>query len=155
MKSANDTQVAGSHYKAAVQHWDYVLLALSGRYLEGNITKYVTRHRKKNGLQDLEKAQHYLTKLIEEFESGRVKRPTVLFMDDFVHSFSVSNALNTPEDFIIKRMTNWVNLDDLQRVQFALIELMDQAKREQIRSDARKAGLVAPDEAGSGYTNQG
>ena len=34
-------------------------------YLEGNILKYLARYRHKNGIQDLEKAQWYLNKLIE------------------------------------------------------------------------------------------
>lgn len=153
--SANETQVAGSHYRATVQHWDYVLLALGGRYLEGNITKYVTRHRKKNGLQDLEKAAHYLTKLIEEVQAGRIKRPVLQFMDDYVHRFSVENGLNTPEDFVIKRCANWVNVDDLHRIGEHIAELMVNAKRAQVESDARKAGFPAPDEAGAGYVNQG
>lgn len=32
---------------------------------EGNILKYIVRYRKKNGLEDLKKAQFYLTRLIE------------------------------------------------------------------------------------------
>jgi hypothetical protein len=47
-----------------VQHWDYVL-ANNIPYLEAQIIKYLTRWRKKNGFQDLEKAQHFLSKLIE------------------------------------------------------------------------------------------
>ena len=35
-------------------------------YLQGNIIKYLWRYRYKNGVQDLEKAQWYLEKLIEE-----------------------------------------------------------------------------------------
>jgi|TARA_B100000929_G_scaffold247287_1_gene205967 hypothetical protein len=35
-------------------------------FLEGNIVKYVTRWQMKNGLEDLHKAQWYLTKLINE-----------------------------------------------------------------------------------------
>lgn len=33
-------------------------------FLEGNIVKYVVRHRNKNGLEDLEKARWYLDRLI-------------------------------------------------------------------------------------------
>jgi hypothetical protein len=68
--SANEQQVGGDHYKgAATEPWDYILQHNLG-YLEGNIIKYVTRHTKKNGLEDLKKAQHYLQKLIEH-ESKR------------------------------------------------------------------------------------
>lgn len=35
-------------------------------FLRGNVLKYVSRYQKKAGVQDLEKAQWYLTKLIEE-----------------------------------------------------------------------------------------
>ena len=38
-------------------------------YLQGNIIKYLWRYRYKNGVQDLEKAQWYLQKLIEETEN--------------------------------------------------------------------------------------
>ena len=64
MTSANDRQVAGSHYQSAYQHWDFV--ADTGMpYLLGCATKYLTRWRKKNGVQDLEKAIHYIDKAIE------------------------------------------------------------------------------------------
>jgi hypothetical protein len=68
----NERQVGGSHYKdtsgrcpncgGLIEHWD---LYAEQPYLEGCITKYVTRWRKKNGVQDLEKAKHFLEKLIE------------------------------------------------------------------------------------------
>lgn len=59
----NAHQVGGRHYKTAIQHWDFVLANGLG-YMEGQITKYVARHAKKNGLEDLEKARHFLDKLI-------------------------------------------------------------------------------------------
>lgn len=65
---ANEIQVAGDHYRTPIQHWDYVLANDLG-YFEGQITKYVTRWRKKNGLQDLHKARHFLEKLIESEEA--------------------------------------------------------------------------------------
>ena len=34
-------------------------------YLQGNILKYIWRYRYKNGVEDLQKAQWYLNKLIE------------------------------------------------------------------------------------------
>lgn len=63
--SANDVQVAGSHYKAkAIQPWDYIIGNNIG-YMEGNVIKYVSRWRDKGGVDDLLKARHYLDKLIE------------------------------------------------------------------------------------------
>jgi hypothetical protein len=62
--SANEKQVAGEHYKSKIQHWDYVV-ANDLDYFQAQITKYVTRWKKKNGYQDLLKAQHFLEKYIE------------------------------------------------------------------------------------------
>ena len=65
---ANDEQIAGTHYKSkAIQPWDYIVGNNLG-YLEGNIVKYVSRWKDKGGVDDLKKAQHYLTKLIETQE---------------------------------------------------------------------------------------
>ena len=62
--TANEKQVGGEHYKSAIQHWDYAA-SHEFDYFQGQITKYVTRWKKKNGLQDLEKALHFLEKYIE------------------------------------------------------------------------------------------
>lgn len=68
--SANDIQIGGEHYKGDYQHWDWMIDIRLG-YLEGCATKYLSRWRKKNGLQDLEKACHYVTKIKEAREQGR------------------------------------------------------------------------------------
>lgn len=73
---ANKTQVAGNHYQTQIQHWDYVV-ANDLDYFQGQITKYVTRWKKKNGLQDLRKAKHFLEKYIEvstAMESDTIKQ---------------------------------------------------------------------------------
>jgi len=63
--NANNTQVAGDHYKKQpIQPWDYIAANKLG-YFEGNIVKYVSRWRDKGGVEDLRKARHYLDKLIE------------------------------------------------------------------------------------------
>jgi hypothetical protein len=62
---ANRVQVGGDHYKKQrIEHWDWVA-ANDLDYFQGNITKYVSRWRDKDGLKDLEKARHYLDKYIE------------------------------------------------------------------------------------------
>ena len=63
--SALDIQVAGSHYKdLAIQPVEYIHANNIG-YMEGNVIKYVSRWRAKNGIKDLEKAKHYIELLIE------------------------------------------------------------------------------------------
>ena len=37
-------------------------------FLEGNIIKYVTRYKYKNGIEDLKKAKQYIERLIEREE---------------------------------------------------------------------------------------
>ena len=62
---ANEEQVGGEHYKnKAIQPWDYIVSNNLG-YLEGCVVKYVSTYKEKGGMQDLEKAAHYLQKLME------------------------------------------------------------------------------------------
>lgn len=62
---ANSSQVGGAHYAIKeMQPWDYIA-AHDMDFFEGNIIKYITRWKDKGGVEDLKKAQHYLTKLIE------------------------------------------------------------------------------------------
>jgi hypothetical protein len=72
--NANEKQIGGDHYKTkAIQPWDYIASNGLG-YFEGNIVKYVTRWRDKGGVADLEKAQHYLQKLLEvEMQAEQAK----------------------------------------------------------------------------------
>jgi hypothetical protein len=72
--SANEKQVGGMHYAKPIQHWDFVL-ANNIPYMEAQIMKYVFRWREKNGLEDLEKAKHFLEKLIEWERAKLIDRP--------------------------------------------------------------------------------
>lgn len=68
MSEANKIQIGGDHYKqdgGAEEHWDRQWRLFGAGYFVGCITKYVERYQKKNGLQDLLKARHFLDKLIE------------------------------------------------------------------------------------------
>jgi len=63
--SALREQVGGDHYsKLAIQPVEYITKNKLS-YLAGNVIKYVTRYKDKNGLQDLQKAKHYVEMLIE------------------------------------------------------------------------------------------
>jgi len=73
---ANELQIGGEHYKSrAIQPWDYIAANQMG-YLEGCVVKYVSRFKEKNGLEDLHKALHYLTKLIE-IETAKSTPPSM------------------------------------------------------------------------------
>ena len=54
-----------SHYnKGKTEMWDYSFQH-NLDFFEGNVVKYVTRWKHKNGLQDLYKAKQYLDKYIK------------------------------------------------------------------------------------------
>jgi hypothetical protein len=58
-------QVGGNHYsKLAIQPVEYINKNKLS-YLQGNVIKYVTRYNDKNGVEDLQKAKHYIDLLIE------------------------------------------------------------------------------------------
>lgn len=68
--SADDYQIGGTHYVGkTIAPWDAMQSCMSNEefvgYLRGNVIKYTMRCNDKGGRQDLEKAQHYLTKLLE------------------------------------------------------------------------------------------
>lgn len=58
------TQVAGTHYQRAIQPWD-IISEWELDFWEGNVLKYLLRWKHKDGVQDLQKAKHYLEYLIE------------------------------------------------------------------------------------------
>jgi hypothetical protein len=62
--SANDKQIQGSHYQTGIQPWDAITDWELG-FLDGCAVKYLSRWRKKGGVDDLRKAIHFIEKLIE------------------------------------------------------------------------------------------
>lgn len=65
---ALSVQHGGTHYKKlAIQPVEYIM-ANGIPYMEGNAIKYLTRWRDKGGVQDLNKAKHYIEMLIENEE---------------------------------------------------------------------------------------
>lgn len=59
-------QVGGTHYNSMkIQPIEFIY-ENNIPYMEANVIKYVCRHKSKNGIQDLEKAKHYIDLLIEK-----------------------------------------------------------------------------------------
>ena len=71
--SPQDGQVGGDHYKIyKIQPTEFIHTN-SIPFIEGNIIKYVMRHKNKNGVEDLKKAKHYIDLLIKlEYETTKV-----------------------------------------------------------------------------------
>jgi hypothetical protein len=60
-----ETQVAGDHYKNCnIQPVDFIH-ANGLTYLEGCIVKYISRHKNKNGAEDIKKAMHYCQMILD------------------------------------------------------------------------------------------
>ena len=75
--AANDKQIGGSHYKQfkGMEPWD-VITGWNLGYLDGTALKYIARWKHKNGVQDLEKAIHFLQKAIEVYGQEKQFNPT-------------------------------------------------------------------------------
>jgi hypothetical protein len=107
--SVNDRQVGGNHYQSRYQHWDYIAEAFGTDYFKGVITKYLVRWRRKNGVEDLEKALHYTEKLKELVEAGAVlnkpRAPVIVF--------AVANELDVSDSEAVHRVVMSCDLYDL------------------------------------------
>lgn len=104
--SANEQQVGGNHYKKLViQPWDYIT-ANDIPYLEGCAIKYLTRWRDKGGVADLEKARHFIDKLIENENNKEPTNSNTLNLNSLgeitssVSSIPGIYSLNQCEEFI-------------------------------------------------------
>lgn len=72
MSKANQSQVDGTHYKGlSIEPWDYIAANEIG-FFEGNAITYLTRWKAKGGVKDLQKAKHFIEKLIE-LETEKLK----------------------------------------------------------------------------------
>lgn len=116
--SALGNQIGGNHYKdRGIQPIEYIIKNKIG-FCEGNVIKYITRWRYKNGVQDLIKAKHYL-EFILEFNTKRGVNlanysPTIPPRD-----YASKNNLTNIEAYIIRAMTVW---DQFQWIGGLLIE---------------------------------
>lgn len=80
MSSSESSRQA--YYGDTLQPWDLIkALGMGADFCAGNVIKYVGRYRSKNGLDDLKKAEWYLSRLIELKEQECLKSkssPTAL-----------------------------------------------------------------------------
>jgi len=63
-ESKDDLVKHPKHYNKGIECWDYVESHNMG-FSQGNVVKYVTRYKHRDGLKDLKKAKEYLEKLID------------------------------------------------------------------------------------------
>ena len=73
-----NTEVANPvHYNKGIETTDYII-SNNMNFAEGNVIKYVTRYKEKDGVKDLLKAKWYLEKLIETSQTGSNKQDKIL-----------------------------------------------------------------------------
>ena len=156
--SANDNQVGGSHYKQQYQHWDYAT-DLQMRHLEGAATKYLGRYGNKGGepaSKDLSKVTHYIQKLIEVFQEGRITalrdhqhflRIGMPFIEFSISSFA-SELKGPPADDrnirAIKLLSSWSSMDDLKEALNLVNELVvywDAKEKHELFQKSQKLGI--------------
>jgi hypothetical protein len=126
----NKTQVGGTHYttKTGLQHWD--LMAAHGvGYLEGQASRYVFRWRKKNGIEDLQKARHFLLKIIEVHLRQKVKETPRVPLENTV-LFVQANRMHAVDGAIFSMILTWQSLQDVQRCIEQIDKLLATAETE-------------------------
>ena len=77
MSNPYDKQVGGDHYsKMKIQPAEFINKN-EMKFAEGNAIKYICRHVNKGGLQDLQKAKHYIDMIIERDYADEAKGSSV------------------------------------------------------------------------------
>lgn len=89
--NALSEQIGGDHYKAqaiqpvqfAMQNW--------WDFCAASILKYLSRHRKKNGLQDLQKARHFVELRAQQLlTNDNPEVRAVITMDDYLEKNNIT-----------------------------------------------------------------
>ena len=87
MSNPLNIQVAGDHYRRfKIQPIEFIL-ANNIPFIEGNIIKYICRHRFKNKVEDLEKIKHYVDILIHEYEKQLIDKVMYVRKGDMDDSY--------------------------------------------------------------------
>lgn len=61
----NTKQIGGDHYTTMAMQPFELISKIRPNFFVGNVIKYISRWRRKNGLEDLQKALHYVEYIIE------------------------------------------------------------------------------------------
>lgn len=118
MDNPNGKQVGGNHYQSQYQCWDFIHdLRLS--FLEGSVAKYISRHRRKDGIKDLQKAQHFIEKLLSIHKEQLLSFSTRICCEktmSVIDTYLSENSPGPTEDAIIVRLCFWQTEQDLRLI---------------------------------------
>lgn len=131
--NVNEHQVGGDHYRSEYQHWDLVI-NISLPYLEAQAVRYISRWRKKGGIQDVEKANHFIQKLrsVQEIVfpyRSSAKVPLSMIVIE-VGKYVSTNNLPLPEALISRYLACWETDEELAEAERLAKALLEQAKVE-------------------------
>lgn len=149
MSNANSIQHGGDHYRAAYQHWDFVV-DCGMRYLEACATKYTMRYLRKNGAEDLRKCIHFIDKITElyndnKYTNARFACPYKIFdvntYAGFVYKFATANNLGNIQSNIVRTLAMWQDWHDLCYARAQACALLHMVE---YPSEPRSAGELHP-----------
>lgn len=130
--SANDIQIGGNHYAKGgeLQHWDLMDDHRVG-YLEGCATKYLTRWQDKDGVKDLRKVEHFLSKLYEKrsqlsFQELVERMPKVPRAE--INRFLTANKVTGDEADIITLILTWESTATITLARGRVAQLITRAE---------------------------
>ena len=119
--SALSEQVGGNHYKDMPYQPINLISQLDLDFFQGNVVKYVSRYKLKDGVRDLEKAKHYC-KMAIDLNAKRI--PDGMYLSDAMDDgweYVRKNKLD-PEVFQILMDVVRVRWEDASQVIDELIE---------------------------------
>lgn len=126
--SANTKQVGGAHYRSDYQHWDWAI-DVGLNPIEYAATKYLVRWRDKNGAQDVEKALHYIDKLIELAEEKRVQpKEDIATKTRITANFVEANTFMTKENMVFYYLSTWLTVHDLRQAKRLVQDIWEVSK---------------------------
>lgn len=138
---ANSVQVGGTHYKSEYQHWDFAV-NVGMDYLASAASKYVSRWRNKNGVEDLKKAKHYIEKLIEVSPLVLLRlqhcRPHTDYINAELIRFIRVNKLDLIEAQVCNTLALWTHTNQLRTACTGIQMLIDKTTENTLLEDSNK-----------------
>jgi hypothetical protein len=97
-------QIGGGHYsKLKIQPVEFIM-ANNWDFCAGSILKYVTRHRDKNGAQDIKKSLHFVELRDELWHTRHDPKIVVISIGDYCKA----NDILPPETSALCALASWV-----------------------------------------------
>lgn len=119
--SATDIQIGGKHYKdLPIQPVQFIQANNMG-FCEGNVVKYITRWRMKNGMEDLRKAAHYLDLIIDDAPALAAirKGSSVIKPKITAYQYITENGLQGFEAAVIRWVYFWSHNRQIENLEIA------------------------------------